>query len=712
MPSPSISTPKDLKELTKSFLVRYRTGDNDMVNDFYVPCLKRAKTYDRAVGYFTSSGLACAASGLAEFISSGGKMRLVASPHLTEEDAAALSGIVEKEEFLREIIHLPEKNQIESLLIRERLNALAWLVTRGQLEVKLALLTDTKGRIQRGIYHEKIGIFGDEVSNCVGFAGSANETQGGLINNFESIRVFWSWNDERGDLVSLTNDFEALWENRINGVEVIDFSEASTELLSHYKLEHKPIEPCSLELRKRNNGPLLSVAEEGIPSKPDWLELRDYQKQAIQNWVAKDCKGMLKMATGSGKTITALAAAQILQNKGVFKALIVVCPYKHLVEQWKKEAEKFNFRPILAYENKNHWTKAIDSELGLVNQYDEFFLCVITTNVTFSLPPFQARISGFPNNTVIVCDEVHNMGAKHLSRSLPDSIPYRLGLSATPERWFDDEGTDSLTDYFGAVVKPEFTLKDALDSGALTKYKYFPILVELTEIESQKYLELSEKIAQRASRVGNDNDDDGLKHLRIERSRLISKAENKMDALRELMASKANESHFLFYCGDSSIEDDEGALVRHVEGVARELNENLHFKVATFTSEDDIEERIHLGERLHTGELQGLVAIRCLDEGVDIPSVRNAVILASSTNPRQFIQRRGRILRKSHGKSFANIYDMIVIPPHSSIASDTERGLIRRELKRFVEFSDLALNAASARLTILDIMKKYSLLDM
>ena len=325
----------------------------------------------------------------------------------------------------------------------------------------------------------------------------------------------------------------------------------------------------------------------------------------------------------------------------------------------------------------------------------------------------QSQLPFFPKKTLIVGDEAHNLGAQRLEASLPRSIGLRLGLSATPERYFDDRGTQALFDYFGTVLEPEFTLKDAIQQGALVHYLYYPILVELTEPEIETYADLTSRIG-RAIAIGGDEENDSLTALLMQRARLIGAAVNKLEALREVMRSRLDTTHTLFYCGDGSVEDhlsDESQ--RQLEAVAQILGKEMGYGVATYTAETTLEEREDLRDQFELGELPGLVAIRCLDEGVDIPAIQTAVILASSGNPRQFVQRRGRILRPHPNKRRATLFDMIVLPPDLGRETlEIERNLLRKELQRFVEFADLADNVGEARVKLLALQDRYGLLDL
>ncbi|MFM7363000.1 MAG: DNA phosphorothioation system restriction enzyme [Cuspidothrix sp.] len=458
----------------------------------------------------------------------------------------------------------------------------------------------------------------------------------------------------------------------------------------------------------------------GCPKIPLSLQLRGYQRQAVTSWFANHGRGTLKMATGSGKTITALAIACELYQQIGLQVLLVVCPYRHLVTQWGRECEKFNLQPILAFDNLRSWQSQLSTQIYNLSSGSQDFVTVITTNSTLISEGLQTQLKYFPPKTLIVGDEAHNLGAPKLEESLPRNIGLRLALSATPERYFDDDGTQSLLDYFGNILQPEFSLQDAISQGSLVHYIYNPVLVELTENESIAYLKLTKKIGRsilyrdrEMGEVADLEDNEDLKSLLIQRARLIGTAENKLIALQELMATRRETTHTLFYCSDGSQEIGQRYSLRQLKAVAKILGGELGYKVSTYTANTSLEEREILRHQFESGELQGLVAIRCLDEGVDIPAIKTAVILSSSGNPRQFIQRRGRVLRPHPGKERATIFDMIVLPPDLDRETiEVERNLLKRELKRFVEFADLADNAGEARMKLLALQKRYGLLDI
>lgn len=491
--------------------------------------------------------------------------------------------------------------------------------------------------------------------------------------------------------------------------------------INEYFVKSIDWEKLAKEYRKKFN---FKVAEKasyyqifsaGIPKLPPDLQLRDYQQEAVINWFKNRGRGTLKMATGSGKTITALMIATELYNKIGLQILLVICPYRHLVTQWARECEKFNLNPILAFESVHNWQSLFSNQLYNIYTEKQKFLTLITTNSTLISDGFQSQIKFLPEKTLIVGDEAHNLGAPRLEENLPRNIGLRLALSATPERYFDDDGTDALLSYFGEIIKPEFTLADAIKKGALVHYNYYPIFVKLTQEEALLYAKLTQRIGWALSQYDNNNfrKNATITSLLMKRSRLVAGAENKLNALYNLMSKRLNSSHTLFYCGDTSFNNKSSGESRQLEEVTRILGKELGYRVNTYTAETSLIEREEIKRQLEAGELQGLVAIRCLDEGIDMPAIKHAVILASSGNPRQFIQRRGRILRPYIGKEKATLFDMIVIPPELDRETwEIERNLLRKELIRFIEFANLADNASEARNQFLSLQEKYGLLDL
>jgi len=687
----------------------YRSGVDDLVKDFLNPCLERSELYRRAAGYFTSKGLALAARGVAHLASRGGEMRLVISPHLNADDIVALQRALHQPKEVLKSIASRHLTELESQIEKDRLNALAWLAATRLLEIRIAVRIDPEGRVQRGIYHEKLGIFSDAENNAVAFSGSSNETAGGLLENFESVEVFCSWKDAEERVHHKIEDFEALWNNATEGLHILEFSDAACELLERFRDPANP--PDGIDIR--------NVAEtrphKGF-SPPPWLTLHDYQEEAIQAWVNKGGKGIFAMATGSGKTLTALSLACRVAKKNPPMVIVVVCPFINLCNQWMGEIAAFNLRSVPCFEGRQRWESLLAEAYQSISAGLENAVAIVTTTRTFQSPAFQSKLRARVSSQhhLLVADEVHNLGAAKIQKYLPEEIKLRVGLSATPERHMDPEGTKALFDYFGDIVY-EYPIERAIAEGRLCPYYYHPHVVQLTDDETFEYQEITEKLGRL---LGCDEDSElgqAAMSLLIRRSRLLAGAEHKIDVLDQVLEDlpeKPNKA--LFYCGDGrttdKIADEE---VRQIEAVARLLGQSHGLRVRNFTYREESDEREEILRDLGSSFLDGVVAIRCLDEGIDLPDLRIGFLLASSTNPRQFIQRRGRLLRHAEGKDFVIIHDFIIEPPDfggslSDDAYNLERRFFKRELNRILDFCNTAENGTSALQTLKDLRLKYN----
>jgi DNA phosphorothioation system restriction enzyme len=696
----------------RRYQLSYCTGHDDLVRDFFVPAMERSILYRRAAGYFTSAGLALAARGVASLASREGEMRLIVSPHLDPDDLETLQGALDRPEDALRSITARSLDEIEDAILADRLNALAWLAASGRLKLKLALRVDGEGRIGRGLYHEKIGIFTDTANGHVAFTGSSNETAGGLIENFESIDVFTSWDDAQGRVQAKIDHFEALWADRSPGVRVIEFSDASRDLLDRF--------------RDPNGIPPGMGIKVGLPGQerafaiPSWLDLRDYQKEAIRAWSKNGGKGILAMATGSGKTLTALSLATKVAEKNSPLVLIVVCPFLNLCKQWIREMAAFGLTPVPCYEGRHRWESAMEEgyqrlAAGLAKVHS-----LVVTNSTFQSAVFQALLRQHLGRAhhLIIADEVHNLGAEKIQQFLLDEIPLRVGLSATPERHHDPVGTQAVIDYFGDI-QFDYPIDRAIADGRLCSYRYYPHLVTLTETEAEEYAELTSRLGRLlAGAEKNAEYGEAAKRLLIRRARLLAGAENKQPVLDQVVGSLTEKpSKAIFYCGDGrttdSISEDD---VRQIKAVANLLGTKHGLRVRNFTYEESPAEREEILRDLASGFLDAVVAIRCLDEGIDLPELRMGFLLASSTNPRQFVQRRGRLLRHAPGKDRAIIHDFIIQPPDlggqfDDEAFNLERSFFERELKRIAEFCRTAENGPEAMALLTRFRQNYNLIS-
>jgi superfamily II DNA or RNA helicase len=696
---------------------RYRSDNEDVVANFFVPCFTVATSYSRAVGYFTSTSLALYARGIETFAERGGSMRLIASPHLNEDDIVD----VERGYDLRAIIERATERELDLEQpdeVLDGLGLLGRLIAQGRLDIKLAFV---KQQNRIGIYHEKIGAFRDERGDLVGFTGSSNETYGGLMANFESVEVYRGWVAGDGTrALRLESDFQALWANETPHLSIERFSDVARDRLVQLGNERPP---RPLPGRDDALTPLLVRVDE--PTRlaiPAALTVRDYQREAVESWLGHRARGILKMATGTGKTKTAMIAAcqlgNVLRQREQPLIVLIIAPLQHLVDQWISEVEEFGVRAVGVYESSQKWLPIVEDQLNAARMGQRPVVVMVATNVSFAGAKFQSILSRITQPLLVIADEAHNLGSAAYRSALPDGATYRLALSATPERWFDEEGTDALIEYFGPVVF-ELDLAKAIEMGALTRYLYLPRLVELNATEAEFYVDLTAQIAQRISAgddLKNSDPTSPLGFLLRQRTGILGHAEGKLAALRADLTRRRESWFQLVYCaeGNRPTEPGEPSGPNQVQQVMQLVGNELHIAAHSYVADTPRAERKVLLRRFGTGnDLRVLVAMRCLDEGVDIPDARTGYLLASSANPRQFIQRRGRLLRRAEGKERAEILDYLAVPPAGTpINFEVERSLLTRELERANEFGKLSENYETTLAVLRPLKERYQLMDM
>ena len=699
---------KDL-ELKKA----YDSDVDDVLNDFYIPALSSSVKYKRLAGFFSSSSLAVAAKGISKFISNGGHMELICSAKLRKSDVEAIKEAYENPAKVIEKMMLEDLDHLEDKFIRDHVMALGWMVANNTLEIKVAIVTDEistpmdEEKVEKyGIFHQKVGILEDENGDVIAFSGSDNESATAWEENIEEFKVFRSWAEgEEPYLIADKEKFKKFWNDDARRTKVIDIPTAVKEKL----IEMAPDNIDELKLEK--------WSKKRIEKKKKIIKLWDYQNQAITNWLNNDRKGIFEMATGTGKTFAALGGLKKVMEGEKILVTVIACPYDHLIKQWMDDINEFGmtYDTTVADSSNPGWKdKLADSLLDIKNGVNEK-LIVLTTHATFPTDDF-IKIIRIPNEKLfLIVDEVHGIGAPERKKGLIEDYHFRLGLSATPKRWFDLEGTEKLFDYFGGTVF-EFSLKDAINTinpitgkTYLVPYEYRPFFVELTEEELEKYEKESEKIAKSYYRSKNDEEKERwFSLLCFKRQEIIKNAINKYDAFNRILNETGEIKHWLVYCSPEQIgriQDilNERGIVQHKftmdEGTKPEKRYNGY------------SEREFLLQKFAEGTYQALVAMGCLDEGVDVPPAKTAIMLASTGNPKQYIQRRGRVLRRFSGKEKAIIYDIIVVPTLSGTISndflELERKILKKELKRYREFASIALNSTECLNKIYIIEKKF-----
>lgn len=676
----------------------YDSAEHDLVRDLQVPLLKQSRDYLRGVGFFTSGWLRIAAEGMSDFAARGGRARFVTSPLLEEADWEALQvgEAARLDERLRSLLER-RVDELVASLEGDTLNALAWMVADGILDFRFAV---PRSRDGRSAYHDKIGVFRDAQDCAVVLHGSLNDSVQGSLNG-EAFSVFQSWVPGQQPYAEKHIErLEALWADENPQFRTCRVPSAVRERL--------------IRLRSTSTRPYGSTTQpedDSLPPGPRLAaELRPYQNDAIEAWVQAGCRGVFEMATGTGKTVTALAAAVGRHTALGQLAVVVLVPYMHLLEQWARDCVSFGFSPVLCSSDHGKWHIEVKSRIQDFNIGVGSSICILAVHMTAASDRFRETISRLrPEHTLVIGDEAHGLGARHLQNAMTERAGLRLGLSATPRRWYDDEGTAAIFGYFGRTCF-EFPLEQAI-GRYLTPYRYYPQLVTLADDELDDYEQLTGRITLLARKVDRSAEEqDKLKVLLLRRAKIVSAARSKLPAMLSLLSE-------IMSADQVAGRETSGILVYCAAGTHREVLQSvgaLGLRCHEFVHYVSLPERERLLRQFENGDIQVLVAVRCLDEGVDVPATRVAFVMASSTNPREFVQRRGRILRLAPGKREAVIYDYIVVPGTDRHASANDAGvsILKREMPRFAEFASCAQNEFEARETVRGLLDQNQMLNL
>ena len=728
----------------------YRPDEYNSPEKFFNDCLENSNEFDLQLGYFSSATISVLADGFASFISNGGKMRLVINHIVSDDDKNAISkgvygGIIE----CFDLTNFDELRKTFDEYQNQFFECLAYLIYRQRIDIRII-----KPRNKKGIAHTKSGQFRDGDSTT-SFTGSANFTISGLFNNLEEIKIDRSDSVDtmvRNRIESQREEFDSIMKMKKRNIEYLSpdklISAIQTnygdkdieELLDVEKKLRKLKKERAIRERQKQIDMVCEVFEKMEPRFPYSTGPREYQKFAFENWKNNGQKGLFAMATGTGKTITSLnCLLEIYIRKGYYKAIILV-PTITLVNQWEQECRKFRFSNIIKVYSKNLiWRDEIErvrfNEKYRTERGPEVSYIIISTYASYSREKVFNVLNDFDKRRLLViADECHNMASGSLVKRLKE-IPYlrRIGLSATPERQFDDYGNTKLRKFFGSEEKYtyEYSMEEAIKNGVLCKYMYYPHLVRLTSEEMDAYVELSEKISKyfNYNTCTFDDPDEMLKRLLLARKRIIHKAANKLPAFIDIIQKrhdeKGNLKYSLIYVPEGNkpdyigrtddfdksedINDDEEAdhLINIYTQAVTEVDERV--TVRKFTS--DQKDRKEILDDFAAGKLHVLTSMKCLDEGVDVPRSELAVFCSSTGNPRQFIQRRGRVLRTHPDKKIAELHDLVVVPEVSPNSSSyrMEQSLLRGELLRVNNFALLSENPSYSETELREVMDHYGL---
>lgn len=695
----------------------YRTATDSLIRDFYLPFLSRATHYDRAVGYFSASMLVEAALGLSGLIKNKGRMRLIIGHPLTDEEFIAVQEGAAPTALLAQRTH-------DLLVLLERtgsdqgvyaLELLSWMVATHSIEIRFAFRSP-------GMYHEKIGILTDSDFNQIVFQGSANESANALLptRNFESLTVYPNWRTELfaeyGE--PFVQGFADLWENRTPNIQTVPVPSEFYSALQRFRSDkHFPPDldretALHAELRVlsgRASLPLLPATWSGHP-----YALKGHQQTALQKWHANSYNGIFALATGSGKTVTALHAATRIVAQNHPLVLVVSVPYLVLAEQWVQVMARFGMHPIRAFNTRDSWKLALDQALSTFRASASKFVAVIVVNDTLQTPAFQECLSLIPPDKLyFVGDECHHHSNPSWLQHIPNGAKFKLGMSATPWNPGRTDHQAVLQQIYGPIVA-HYSLDDALRDEVLCPYDYYWVPCGFEDDEAEQYEQISfgilALIAEDPQRQ-NPGTQTRLQSLFSRRTRLLGALRDKTHQLRQLLLAAEQTPHTLFYCGEGAHPIDAGE--RLIDANCKLLS-SLDRTVGRITAEESASERARILHSFDDGVIDAISAIRVLDEGFDIPSCRTAFLLASSNSYRQYVQRRGRVLRQSAGKPHAVIYDLVAVPSVNLLQNNHKvwRQQLCAELNRVRSFVNLARNANQQQLVINQKMQSLGLMGI
>lgn len=679
MPSSLIQNLKD----------RYKNGYDNIGRDLIGACLSECKLYRRGTAYFSSSALMSWAAAMDHVISDNVKIEIICSPVISDRHfVKILKGNITEDQRKQTVRDLADKIVLTAVgfgmdnVRRDyRSQLLAYLIASGKLEFRFAIpknASDLQSEVDdRNLYHVKIGYFVFKDDAVVAFEGSINESDSAYQYNTESAQVFKSWLDEdRKRTANLVSDVDTDWNRENPHIEVYDLSGEALDKIKKLSPSERP-RPPKLPFKPQVEIP----SPEPEPEAPEVeTNLRPYQEQALNSWKRHDFKGILAMATGTGKTKTSIEALTRFLNKTERGLAVVTVPYLELARQWIKEFGEMGISSVSVFDSHENWQSSVENiiQAHLTSTKEKSQLPVLVcVNKSFRDEKFQnllSRLNGKAGSRMIIVDECHHFNKINQIDYLPTSFRYRMGLSATPYE-LDEE--KYLEKYFGEIVF-EFKLRDAIQQGYLCPYTYHPILIEFTEIEAEKYLDTLKKLT-------NSKDLDSYDEL----DRILETMVSKLAKLEDILKKNSSKTFSLFYCGEGFVEFDNGERVRQVDSLTM-LLQKLGWRVGRITSADSPSERRGTISNLRLQNIDAIASMRILDEGIDIPDCRRAYILASQRSERQGIQRRGRVLRKSQGKDSAELYDFILVGP--KLTNKELDKLYNREMKRAMMFAEDAMN--------------------
>lgn len=732
---------KKFKQIKFPPSYKYSSDSEHIPLEFYEETFPLAKHIDLLLGYFSTNAIKVLSKSFAEFIYNGGKLRLITNHLYSSPDYENLIKNVELTNEDQIINIFSDLSEIEKNLGQTGIHffdCLKYLLKQGKLQIIPVKFN------QVNLAHCKKMILYDGVNHIL-TEGSINFTLPALLKNSESFQVETPWNGQvsQNRIKEEIENFDKIFQREhksykyldkdqievvINSVgrdkDISDLLDDSLKLPDdEYSKKVKKIRDC----KKQRFDEIV----EKLVSRPRFPfdKPRDYQMLAYQNWIKNNKQGLFAMATGTGKTITSLNCILQEYNSSGFYKFIVLVPTIALAKQWRNESyNKFNFTNTVVCSSKNSWLSELkqygkETKLGIAED-----ICIIATYATFRGIKFQHLINNYFKEDLkdftLIADEAHTFGAPKLLAVLPHEIKRRIGLSATPERVYDPIGEATLCDFFNSY-SPDYTfsynMKTAIDDDILCRYYYHPKFVDLEDHELEEYKAFTKKLYKYIdSKTGKYKDLPEVNNLLIRRKSIIHKAENKASCLLEIINEIGSDKfkYAFIYVPEGNnynyeeIDHNESDTIseRIVDSYAKTLFKNYGFKLRKFLGETI--DRDDILNRFEKGDLEVLLAMKCLDEGVDVPRTQYAIFCSSTGNPRQYIQRRGRVLRTHDDKKYAYIYDMIVKPPidytiTNSKQINAEKSILISELKRLINFAALSENKIETLELIEDVANHF-----
>ena len=671
----------------------YRTKKDDIKNELLIPLISNASKYDRGTGFFSLDALVDLTSGIIPYLKKGGNIRIITSVDL---DLNELDVIKKGIEFGRNKVVEQINKEIEQELNEQKqlisMDLIANLIAVDRLQIKIAYLPGG------GIYHEKIGYIEDDEGESIWFSGSNNVTYNGLNKNAESFLVLKSWQGDSQDIIEQCKYFDSLWNDREDEINVFDIPDAcKNKLFSKFK-------------RSDNIFDAIKKFEESL-SFPSKKELYPYQSKAIDEFVVNGYCHFYEMATGTGKTFTAVKTVERMKkdmgNKSLY--VLVVVPQIDLQIQWEKEFSEIGINCHLfgGVSTNKDWELELSNSLIKYYNGEKIVASICVYDTFFS--KVNSVIDSKRINKLLIIDEAHELSNNQIHQLSPN-FRFRLGLSATPERHSAVE-TKQIIDYFtkGKIETFKYTIEEAIENNFLSKYKYFPIEVRLEndDLEFKKYQKYTLQLAQ----LLNEEiiDQEKVQDVLNNRCIIVKKARNKTLKLSEMIQSKLYDfKNSVIYCGQGKDLITEESII---DGVSRILKSQGKYRSSQFTSKTL--NRTEVLKEFESGYYETLVAIKCFDQGVDVPKLDKIYIMASDTLLRQTIQRRGRVLRKCKetGKQIAYIYDFICLPPEGIYEGVGVGSLVAKELKRAKEYGRLATNKHEVDNFINELVCEYNVTE-